>query len=331
MLTSESERIPMTLTRRSLLVSAAAVPLARALGPLRGLAQEEVGNNLSVPAIFVGAPPFTLANTTGDPVDPDDVATNATTYFGTPLPPAPAGNYYLQGEDTWQASYLAATTAAVTAAWGDNLTNAPLKQGTPIRVEMGLLADAPPAMTGFEVVKLTDELDRYATYGTLGNAVTPYGEVRVWDAQASLQIYRLADNLVVYSGPFAAEINATGRVVYGFNWQKPVQGTYTIVFSAPQVTITGADAGTVAADGKSVTLQVVVATRAGGGGKGGGGGNGGGGGGGPKGPRTATAETKRRPTTKRRRPAKRRPTTKRRRPAKRRPTTKVQRRPAARR
>jgi hypothetical protein len=167
---------------------------------------------------------------------------------------------------------------------------------------MGLLANTPPAMTGFEVVKLTDELDRYATYGTLGNAVTPYGEVRVWDAQAWLQIYRAADNLKVYDGPFAAEINATGRVVYGVNWQKPVQGTYTIVFTAPQVTITGADAGTVAADGKSVTLQVVVATKAGGG---------------PKGPRTATADAERRPTTKRRRPAKRRPRAK----AKRRPAT----------
>ncbi|MEZ5260742.1 MAG: hypothetical protein R2755_02965 [Acidimicrobiales bacterium] len=56
----------------------------------------------------------------------------------------------------------------MTAEWGDNLTGAPLKQRTPIRVEVGLLDGAAAgSMTGFDVDNLTPTLlDRYATYGT---------------------------------------------------------------------------------------------------------------------------------------------------------------------
>jgi hypothetical protein len=78
--------------------------------------------------------------------------------------------YWIQGEDTWQADCMTAlaNSVEVEAEWGDNLTSAPLKQRTPIRVEIGLLANAASyPMTGFEVEKLTPELlDRYATYGT---------------------------------------------------------------------------------------------------------------------------------------------------------------------
>ncbi|MEZ5260741.1 MAG: hypothetical protein R2755_02960 [Acidimicrobiales bacterium] len=82
----------------------------------------------------------------------------------------------------------------------------------------------------------------------------------------------------MYDGPFSAEINSTGRVVYGFNWQKPAAGAYTITFSAPNVAVTGVDAGTIV-DTHTITLDVNVALSAGRGG-GGGGGNGGNGGGG---------------------------------------------------
>ena len=159
---------------------------------------------------------------------------------------------------------------SVAAAWGDNLTSAPLKQRTPIRVELGLLAPDVAPMDGFNVIKLTPELlDRYATYGTDGVAV-PMTEVRVWTAVAHLHIER-TDGFVAYDGNFTAEINSTGRVVYGYNWQKPLAGEYTITVTLPDVTITGADAGTWTTNTVSLKVKVALsAGRGGGGGKGGG-------------------------------------------------------------
>ncbi|HEU4513326.1 MAG TPA: hypothetical protein VFR87_09495 [Nocardioidaceae bacterium] len=286
---------------KKLLTAGAAVSLlAIGLGPVS--AAEEAGNNLSVPAIFV--PSVGLAGPTCDATDNTllpDPATVSTVYPG----------YWIQGEDVWQADCMTAADNTITAGaeWGDNLTNAPLKAGTPIRTEIGLLADAATyPMTGFGVDKLTPELeDRYATYGTNdGSGIASYPEVRVWNAGATLSIVSSA-GLVVYDGPFTAEINSTGRVVYGYNWQKPLTGDYTITFHAPTVLLSTTDAGTLFdsdADGDydSVKLTVTVGNKGGGGGgggrpvdpPGGGGGGGGqpddppgggGGGGGPRGPR----------------------------------------------
>ncbi len=246
-------------------------------GPPTG---EEAGNNLSVPALFIpgltGAPPLTFG-TCGEATAPEDVATNVPSTFSAPLAPAPAGDYYVQKEDKWQAECAAAGAGAeVTADWGDNLTGAPLKAGTPIRVETGLLVNdgAALGMTGFTVWKLTDELDRLATYGTRGAADRndAFAEVRAWDAGARLKIVR-DDGFIVYDGAFTAEINSTGRVVYGYNWQKPLAGTYTITVSAPNVNITGIAAGDngEVVNGEAV-ITVTVASKAGGGGKPGSGG-----------------------------------------------------------
>ena len=209
----------------ALVASAILVTGVAAKGP--PLPGEETTNNLSVPAIFV---PSVGVGTPTCTVDDDTV-------YLDPLEMSVAfPGYYIQGEATWQADCgtAAIDTVTATAAWGDNLTSAPLKQRTPIRVEMGLMADALTyQMTGFSVVKLTDELDRLATYGTDGVPVSPFGEVRVWNAGAQLKISNDA-GVVVYDGPYTAEINSTGRVVYGYNWQKPVAGTYTIAFYAPE-------------------------------------------------------------------------------------------------
>ena len=277
---------------KKLLTAGAAVSLlAIGLGPVS--AAEEAGNNLSVPAIFVpsvgvGTPTCTAGDDTVLPTagqeDPVDGA----------FP-----GYWLQGEDVWQADCMTAPGDTVTARaeWGDNLTSAPLKAGTPIRTEVGLLADATlNPMTGFDVEKLTPLLeDRYATYGTNdGSGIASYPEVRVWNSGARLKIVRDADALVVYDGLFTAELNSTGRVVYGYNWQKPLAGEYTVTFYAPTVTLGSADAGTLFdsdSDGyvDSVSITVNVGNKGGGGGGGGGrpidppgGGGGGGGGGGPR-------------------------------------------------
>lgn len=287
---------------KKLLTAGAAVSLlAMGLGPVS--AAEEAGNNLSVPAIFV---PSVGVGTPTCTADDDTVLPTAGQE--DPVDGAFPG-YWLQGEDVWQADCATAADDTITAGaeWGDNLTSAPLKAGTPIRTEIGLLADATAyPMTGFGVDKLTPDLeDRYATYGTNdGSGIAPYDEVRVWNADATLSIVSSA-GLVVYDGPFTAEINSTGRVVYGYNWQKPLTGDYTITFHAPTVLLSSTDAGILVdsdADGDfdSVKLTVAVGNKGGGGGgggkpvdpPGGGGGGqpdeppgGGGGGGGPRGPR----------------------------------------------
>lgn len=231
-----------------------------------GGGEEGAVNSLSVPAVLVpsatGAPPLNFV--CGDAVLP----TGETTYFSNPLAPAPAGDYYLQGEDKGQASCATDPDGLnVSADWGDNLVSAPLKAGTPVRVEIGLLADdaASMSMTGFMVYKLTNELDRLATYGTLGAAETPYAEVRAWDAGTRLEIVR-SDGLVVYSGPFTAEINSTGRVVYGYNWKKPLAGAYTITVTAPNVEITAVPEGTLVGP-HTAQIEVDVTPKVRGGGK----------------------------------------------------------------
>jgi hypothetical protein len=240
----------------------------------------DVGNSLSVPAVFVpslvGAPPLAFT-TCGEAMAPEDVDTNVASTFSSPLAPAPGGEYYVQKEDKWQAECATADPGVdVTADWGDNLTSAPLKAGTPIRTEIGLLVDAGATleMTGFTVWKLTDELDRLATYGTRGadDRTDAFAEVRAWDAGAQLKIVR-DDGFVVYDGAFSAEINSTGRVVYGYNWQKPLAGTYTITVTVPNLNITAIAAGDngEVINGEAV-ITVVVAAKGGGGGiKGGGG------------------------------------------------------------
>ena len=238
-------------------------------------------NNLSVPAIFVpnmGSFTFTCDGTT------------LTLPSGTPLSGYEVpGYFYVQGVNKWQSQCQTAAAGTITAnaAWGDNLTGATLKAGSPIRVEVGLLQATPVAMTGFDVFKLEPSLlDRNSAYGTLAtetapgvfesNPVTPFPEVRVWDANATLSIKNLTTSAYVYNGPAAAEINATGRVVYGFNWGTsssvglPTAGTYLLTFAAPNVTIAGVNVGTVV-DAHTVTLQITVAGTSGGGtgGKGG--------------------------------------------------------------
>jgi hypothetical protein len=61
-----------------------------------------------------------------------------------------------------------------------------------------------------------------------------------------------------------AEINATGKVVYGYNLRVSAAGTYRIRFYAPSVTFTGVDAGTF--DANNAYLDIVVGGGGGGGG-----------------------------------------------------------------
>lgn len=242
---------------------------------------ETAANNLSVPALFV-------PSTTGAPTLSSDCADGPVDPTGTPLTGyeiAPSNYYYVQGLHTWQASCDNASSATVDAAWGDNIAggDARLKVGSPIRVEMGLLAQNPTTfgMTGYTVDKLEpSELDRVSAYGTQASGsatdsspaakTTPYDEVRVWDAGAHLTVTNDATGVAVFDGPATAEINATGRIVYGYNLRVPTAGDYTITFTTtPAVTISSEIHG-LPTTAHTATITITVAQ---GGGNGGGGGN----------------------------------------------------------
>lgn len=230
------------------------VVLILAVSPVSVLAKgkppTESTNNLSVPTIMIGGG-FTNITCSGN----DDLVMptgEPSTGFEVP------GFYYVQGVHKWQADCITADSAIATAEWGDNLSgDAKLKVGSPIRVELGLFnADQNvPEMSGFNVIKLEpSKLDRESKYGTLAtfdevgeiyNATAEPLPARVYDAQVTFSIKNVATG--VYAVPEGsnptAEINATGKVVYGYNLRVSAAGEYEITFVIPNVDITGVDAG----------------------------------------------------------------------------------------
>jgi hypothetical protein len=249
----------------------------------------ETAQSLSVPAILVGSlgtlvcggsesTPSVLVPPTGNP----------STGYEVP------GFYYVQKVNAWQAQCFNAAPGVVSVfgAWGDNLVgDAALKTGSPIRVELVLtnMNDYSGTITGgtlqgYNVIKLEpSKLDRESAYGHLAaydEATMSYDDVPVDVGQASwvvhdqflmLSVEHLASG--TFPVPLQAltpEINATGKIVYGYNLRVSAAGTYRIRFYAPSVTFTGVDAGTF--DANNAYLDIVV-----GGGGGGGGGKGGGG------------------------------------------------------
>ncbi len=209
-----------------------------------------LGNNLSVPAYFVpntsGAPALRVAcaNSPQAPQGPQ-----STIYTG----------YWLQKtEATWSAYCADKMTDNVTAQWGANLTDAPsIAAGKPVRVEVSLLDPAAPGLLGYTVIKLNDDPDRVAPYGTNGTTFNTVADpnagqvTRVWTPGATLKIEQLVNGsyTTIYDQPITAEINSTGAVVYGYNWgsmgKAPSAGAYRLTFSVPTatsesgVTITG--------------------------------------------------------------------------------------------
>ena len=233
-----------------------------------GGGEETTSNSLSVPALYVGA-----ANPSGLTCDNTYRVPTGEPLTGYTVP----GYYYVQGTHSWQAACLDnQTTATVTAAWGDNLGgDAKLKVGSPIRVEMGLNA-GDKGMVGFTVVKLQPELlDRVSAYGTEATGTTgaftsnpqALAETRVWDVGAWLKIYPVGSpTATIVNGPAGAEINATGRVVYGYNLRVTAAGQYVIEYTFPNVSITSANRGDVSADSHTVTFTITVNAGGGGGG-----------------------------------------------------------------
>jgi len=236
-------------------------------------------NNLSVPTIMIGGG-FTgvicgsevwsgLTFPTGDPET------------GYTIDDA---YYYVQGVHKWQADCMTTTDLPVTATaeWGDNLAgDAKLKVGQPIRVELGLFDDTGIGMDGFNVVKLEPEkLDRESAYGTLATddglggwtATAELMGARVFDAGVTFSVKNVATG--EYAVPLGtnptAEINATGKVVYGYNLRVSEAAEYEITFVIPNVDITGVDAGTYTTAMDAPDTVTLVINVIGGGGGGGG-------------------------------------------------------------
>jgi hypothetical protein len=254
----------------TILILAVAVPaLAKGPGgggggPGGGGHTETATNNLSWPTIMIGG----SMNLT----DPALLMPSGTPATGYEVP----GYYYVQGVHKWQAEWMTATSGAGTAAWGDNLIGQAKKTvGSPIRVELGLFDTTGFSMEGFAVVKLEPlKLDRESKYGTLAvsedagltyhgtaQALTP---ARIYDAAATFSIKNIATGGYVVpegSNP-TAEINATGKVVYGYNLRVSTAGQYEITFALPNVTITGVNGG--GFTDHAVTLVITVGGGGGG-------------------------------------------------------------------
>jgi hypothetical protein len=249
--------------------------------------EEAAAQNLSVPTIMVGgAAGGLVCGTVEAPsalVPPTDVPLT-----GYEVP----GYYYVQKVHTWQAQCFNDTGAVAFGNWGDNLEgDAKLKVGAPIRVELVLtnLTEYPDLtpLQGYTVVKLEpSELDRNSAYGheaigtpDIGFTDNPtgFGQASwlVHDAGITFSVQNL-DTLEYAVPPGTsptAEINATGKVVYGYNLRVGAAGPYRIQFtSSDPVMFDGVDAGG-HLDAHNVYIDITVVT---GGGGGGGGGKGGG-------------------------------------------------------
>lgn len=267
--------------------------------PHSGGSKAETPNNLSVPTIMVDggftgvicgdeSTPPVLYPPTGEPST--GYETNPTAY------------YYVQGTNTWQAQCYDATTGSAVANWGDNLIGeASMKTGNPIRVELGLLNSdgSTSTMDGYDVIKLEPSLlDRESAYGTLATGSTgafsaiptsyPSDQWRVFEGGGGVTFSVQNDETEAYvvpeGTPATAEINATGKVVYGYNLRITAAGDYTITFRTTHVTITDTngvgeneDGTPIGGDfganpdgvGSFVSLPITVSPSGGGGGGGG--------------------------------------------------------------
>jgi hypothetical protein len=247
-------------------------------GPPDG-GDETAAQNLSVPAILVGSLGTLVCG--ADEANPSDLLPpTGTPLTGYELP----GDWWVQKVHIWQAQCFNADAASVIGNWGDNLEgDAKLKVGSPIRVEIVLTNSAEsvlPYLEGYRVLKLEPStLDRLSAYGhdaVLEGDVyvaTPDqflpAEWVVHDAGMQLSVQNLdTGEFAVPLQPIAPEINATGKVVYGYNLRVSAAGNYQIRFNTtPAVTFTGTDVPNDNNDANNAYIDIVVVP---GGGQGGG-------------------------------------------------------------
>jgi hypothetical protein len=209
------------------------------------------GNNLSVPVIFASG-----VGVTGTVISTADVTTTGLRPNNTQLQYAPLyselawsrltlptiGGYYCQNtENTWMAQWTNNTVGGAdipaNAFWGDNITNQQWNVSSVIRVETELQPQTIPTdLEGFNMpyasgsnkneIKCTDG----STF--LTSTVAP---PTIFSATARLTIQKLEGQggavACTYfdgstadkfgnDGPgfYGAEVNVSGKVMYGYNW-----------------------------------------------------------------------------------------------------------------
>jgi hypothetical protein len=266
--------------------SLAALPLHAAPPAGKGKPSSEATNNLSVPAILVG-PLGAVVCGPSDSAPSALVPPTGTPATGYEVP----GSYWVQKVHKWQTQCFNAGEATAFASWGDNLSgDAKLKVGSPIRVELVLTnmtdysGTIPDGLQGYTVIKLQPSLaDRLSAYGHEAKS-DPAG---LWVSspttfpEASWLVHNQGITFSVLNtdtGVYAvqpgtnptAEINSTGKIVYGYNLRVSAAGNYRIQFTTtPAVTLTGVDDGDLI-DANNVSIDIVVIPGGGGGGGGGG-------------------------------------------------------------
>ena len=265
-MTSKSLKSVMCLTMMASAVALAAPGGVE--GPPAGKGRKpptEATNNLSVPAIMVAGVAGGYTNCGGTTwsilIEPT----------GTPIsgyPIDPLASYFVQKVHKWQAQCMtgqAGGAVQVYAAWGDNLGgDAKLRAGSPIRVELVLTEFTGGVQgQGYTVVKLEpNKLDRESAYGTLAPATAEMMTPVVHDGGTDLLI--TGPDFEASVADLKPEINATGKIVYGYQLIAPVPGQYVIKFTMPNVTVAGCDVGD-CADGTSASLMITVGGGGGGG------------------------------------------------------------------
>ena len=260
------------MNRRSMAVAALVMGLAIALVSPAGVSAKgkpasESSNSLSVPTVLVGGAAFTGV-TCGTPSAPS-APVYPTGEPRTGYEVDPSASWYVQKVHAWRSQCYVDSTTTAAAEWGDNLAgDAKLRVGKPIRVELGLEAANTDGLLGFAVEKLEpSKLDRESAYGTRAQQVDgawtavadDFASMRVYDGGATFSIRHVANGTyVVPEGtPAKGEINATGKVLYGYQLKVTTRGQYEITYTLPNVTIIGADAGTYGVHTVSLIITIV--------------------------------------------------------------------------
>lgn len=205
--------------------------------------EEGLGNNLSWPVVFTEGYGMTGLPVTTDPgirptVEegievtelPFFAPTNAADYF------AEGGEYYMQkGINTWRAEWAdgSAETQSAEVKWGDNLTHHTFSTHAMIRVETSLALIDGPDMAGFNMTSLygSRSTEMQGTDGTVASFVPALFTVNArlkiekLDGDTFEPLFTAFDGTVAEGmltegpGSYGAEVNVSGRIVYGFNFR----------------------------------------------------------------------------------------------------------------
>ncbi len=221
-----------------------------------GGGETSVGNNLSFPVIWSDGVTKVLRGTYGSPV-----------FDGAYVTDASGVKWYLQQDanNTWQAeSAIPTDTFNVDwVNWGDNLEARAWPDRSQVRIETTLIQDLTTPMTGFTMQQTSGsgitEMWGTNTQTYASTQATVYsGAARLtiqkvdatktltWDASTGqwtgtgvLGTYFNGAVADAGDGPgyYSAEINVSGKLVYGYNWNMRTPGmsggpgSYRITFS----------------------------------------------------------------------------------------------------